>query len=276
MAKLKPKFETEEAWSFFLEVWTTTAMSKTEDSFRSNWPALCCVLEISYVVRYITDTWMPYKERFASAWMSRYMHLGISLAVTNQEREIKATRAIQLLRVPHVLGRPHVLGKVFTRISTFALLKVFDQWRRVAKRRKGHLSHHARPSSRPRWGCYALMSSNNMSVQRRSLKSMTFHRQWWLTNGTIVEDIASEHNIDGHFGALETTLGQLSHRYVEMAPHQQMAVRRNLQEMLYFPSNLLQSPIRQERTRRRPSRATNRQSGHNSRTCPNVATALHK
>lgn len=126
-------------------------------------------------------------------------------------------------------------------------------------------------------------------------------------NVTIVEDIASEHNVDGHFGAFETTLGQLSHRYVEMAPHQQMAVRKNLQEMLYFPSNLLQSPVRQERTRGRPSRATNRrtnetsstrrepsgfelvqtgsadrrcglcrQSGHNSRTCPNVATALHK
>ena len=359
MAKLKPKFRTAEAWTSFLEAWTTTAMSDTEDGFHTNWDAL--VLRYgssSYEVRYLTATWMQYKERFVPAWTNRYMHLGsttssraegahatikrylqvstgnldtvcrrISLAVTNQEREMQATRATQLIRVPHVLRQPHVFGKVLTKISTFALLKVsftssrrsclaeiltwnsthtlpqvFDQWKQVMQE----------TIQSPLPPCASVFTTTLgmpcAHVLRRHIRSGTqlavddFHRQWWLVGVIVEEDVVSEEQVVERFGVVENILSQLSSQYVGLAPHQQVAVRRTLQEMLDLPFHGPLSPLRQERTRGRPIGATNRrsndnsstrrepsgfelvrgagdrrcalcrQSGHNRRTCPNRTT----
>ena len=85
--------------------------------------------------------------------------------------------------------------------------------------------------------------------------------------GLIVEeDVVSEERVVEHFGVVENNLSQLSNQYVELAPHQQVAVRRTLQEMLDLPSHCLLSPLRQERTRGRPIGATNRRSNDNSST----------
>ena len=45
-----------------------------------------------------------------------------------------------------------------------------------------------------------------------------------------------------HSRALLHNLEQINHSYVELPPHQQLAVRRSLQELLYRPSNLPQGP----------------------------------
>ena len=55
-----------------------------------------------------------------------------------------------------------------------------------------------------------------------------------------------------YFRALEHNLQQINHRYVELPPHQQIAVRKNLQELLSRPSNLPQGP------RGRPAGSANR------------------
>ncbi|KAI9496433.1 hypothetical protein BDB00DRAFT_869372 [Zychaea mexicana] len=95
----------------------------------------------------------------------------------------------------------------------------------------------------------------------------------WFLNARI-----NEHNHDldvddlsGHPSACALTndqhiMEQINARYVELAPHQQVAVRRNLLELLYCPSELIQSPLRQERTRGRPAGAVNRRTNDSSST----------
>lgn len=65
------------------------------------------------------------------------------------------------------------------------------------------------------------------------------------------EDSVSEANVDDHFRLLEYTLEQVNHKYMELTSHRQVAVRKNVQELLYCPSSRLQSSWRQERNRGR-------------------------
>ena len=63
-----------------------------------------------------------------------------------------------------------------------------------------------------------------------------------------------------YFRALEHNLQQINHRYVELPLHQQIAVRKNLQELLYPPSNLPQGP------RGRPAGSANRRTNDTAST----------
>ena len=63
-----------------------------------------------------------------------------------------------------------------------------------------------------------------------------------------------------YFRALEHNLQQINDKYVELPPHQQIAVQKNLQELLYRPSNLPQGP------RRRPAGSANRRTNDTAST----------
>lgn len=120
----------------------------------------------------------------------------------------QATRATQLLRVPHILRQPHVLGKVLTRISTFALLKVFDQWRSVTQ----ETTESPLPtcttvfSTTLRMPCAHVIKQDIDAGTQLDLDN--FHQQWWLIDRITEEDSVSEANVNGHFRALEHTLEQ--------------------------------------------------------------------
>jgi hypothetical protein len=86
----------------------------------------------------------------------------------------------------------------------------------LVKQRQGRRFHHAQQFSRRRWVCPALRSSNNVW----SLKRTAF----------------PEGNVDDHFRALEHILEQINHKYVELAPHWQTTLRKNLKELSYCPS----------------------------------------
>jgi hypothetical protein len=85
----------------------------------------------------------------------------------------------------------------------------------LVKQRQGHRFHHAQQFSRRRWRCPALTSSSNVW----SLKTTAFR----------------EANVDDHFRALEHILEQINHKYVELALHRQIKLRKNLKELLYCP-----------------------------------------
>jgi hypothetical protein len=94
---------------------------------------------------------------------------------------------------------PHVLGKILTRTSIFALLLVFDQWRPVVQ-----------------------------ATTRSPLSPCT-------TVFSTTLEMPCAHVIK-QCRALEHILEQINHKYVELAPHRQVALRKNLKELLYCPS----------------------------------------
>ena len=89
LAKCKNYFHTEEEWVAFIRCWTEVVKSRTEKDFATQWSELCAKYDKNpLIVNYIQGTWLPFKERFVSAWVDRHLHLG-NIATSRVEGDIK-------------------------------------------------------------------------------------------------------------------------------------------------------------------------------------------
>ncbi|KAI8547352.1 hypothetical protein RHMOL_Rhmol07G0188900 [Rhododendron molle] len=113
--------------------------------------------EKEYVINYLKNTWLPFKERFVNAWIGKHPHFGhrvtsrvegahstlkryltvstgnfrevrekICLAIENQYNEIKTKIASETLRVTHKFQIP-MLKELVSHVSFFALGELFKQ-----------------------------------------------------------------------------------------------------------------------------------------------------
>ncbi|CAG8532717.1 14492_t:CDS:2 [Cetraspora pellucida] len=133
--------------------------SITENKFEEKWNTLHFLYTNKpHVITYLKDTWLPLKEKFVTAWTNLYLHLGttvtsriedahstlkaylqvstedlyyihttISLAVTNQKKEIDAMVASERIHVPLFALNNPLYSNIRGKVSTFALKKINEQ-----------------------------------------------------------------------------------------------------------------------------------------------------
>ncbi|KAB2615708.1 protein FAR1-RELATED SEQUENCE 5-like [Pyrus ussuriensis x Pyrus communis] len=146
LANCKAYFEEEVDWIDFISTWTILIQSPNETSFNEAWSRFeVKYKERKFVLKYILSTWLPYKEKFVSAWSEKVTHFGncvtsraegahatlkkylqvstrglrevkekICLAIENQFQEIKTQLSSEKVRV-------------VTHVSRFALNELYNQ-----------------------------------------------------------------------------------------------------------------------------------------------------
>nr|KAJ0223538.1 hypothetical protein LSAT_V11C200087300 [Lactuca sativa] len=63
--------------NIFMSSWNNVAYSTTTTIFEHNWGEFELFYEMKKVViEYIKNTWLPWKEKFVSAWTKNYLHFG--------------------------------------------------------------------------------------------------------------------------------------------------------------------------------------------------------
>ncbi|XP_071699208.1 protein FAR1-RELATED SEQUENCE 5-like [Rutidosis leptorrhynchoides] len=77
LANCKKHFKREAEFDIFMSSWKNVIYSITEAIFLNNW----WEFKLSYEVKkeaidYITNIWLPWKEKFVSAWTEKYLHFG--------------------------------------------------------------------------------------------------------------------------------------------------------------------------------------------------------
>jgi hypothetical protein len=149
-------------WEIFVGVWNSVVNATDVDGFNSGWEQFKQQYGATEndAVKYIEDTWMPFKELFGKAWTNRFLHMGatvtsrvesahhvvksyikvstghlrdvqqrIYLAVSNQAREIQAQAMTEQIRHAHTHRIP-LFENVLGRISKYALTKTLEQFNR--------------------------------------------------------------------------------------------------------------------------------------------------
>lgn len=77
LANCKKHFAHAEEFDIFMSSWKNVAYSTTTTVFRNNWGEFELLYQTKKVaIEYIKNTWLPWKEKFVSAWTENYLHFG--------------------------------------------------------------------------------------------------------------------------------------------------------------------------------------------------------
>ncbi|GKD78576.1 PKS-NRPS hybrid synthetase [Tanacetum coccineum] len=149
----KGYFERAEEFDMFMSSWNNLVYSTKESLFDKNWKEFeLCYSSKKDAIEYIKDTWLPWKEKFVSAWTEKYLRFGnrsssraegahaklklylqvstrsfqdvkkkICLAVEHEFNEIKVKLASEKIRVPHNCNMP-LFRELLSHVSQFALI----------------------------------------------------------------------------------------------------------------------------------------------------------
>ena len=108
MYKCKRQFETSEQGNLFLQQWNNLVAANTEVEFEKQWKELSNSFDSkSKALKYLSNTWLIYKDRFVNDWTSMYLHFGN-----------KATSRVE---------GAHACLKTFLQVSTGDLLLVLSK-----------------------------------------------------------------------------------------------------------------------------------------------------
>ncbi|XP_077223979.1 protein FAR1-RELATED SEQUENCE 5-like [Tasmannia lanceolata] len=221
LSKCKSQFEEKEEWDMFLSTWTYLIKSPDESTFDTAWK----LLEIQYkekvfILNYLRNTWLPFKEKFVYAWTVKYMHFGnhvtsraegahamlkkylqvsigdfrevkgkICLAIENQFQEIKARLCSEKVHIQYKFHIP-LFKELVTHVSIHALGEIFKQYELATSATqvvtcRGHFSN---TMGLP---CAGLPCAHKIRVKKDgTLELDDIHQQWGI-------DIRSFTNIDG-------------------------------------------------------------------------------
>ncbi|XP_074277536.1 uncharacterized protein LOC141601165 [Silene latifolia] len=162
VAKCKNQFTNDEDWDMFLSTWNAVMYAETEASFYEAWHLIELLYKEKHIIQfYLKETWLPYKEKFVTAWIDTYPHFGnrvssraegahaklkgylqvstgdfaqvaskICLAIENEFQEINTTLESERIRIPH---RCRILQFKFlySCVSRFALGLLYKQYKMV-------------------------------------------------------------------------------------------------------------------------------------------------
>ncbi|KMS94634.1 hypothetical protein BVRB_016790, partial [Beta vulgaris subsp. vulgaris] len=302
-AKCKPFFTNGEDWERFLSRWVKVTgfynrssdlfpiqtfrlcRSQTEEQFDINWMEI----NISFsstpgVLNNLLETWIPYKERFVSAWADTKIHFGnvntsrvegqhqaaiknylkvstldirdvcnrIDLSMQNQWKEYEAKLSSNRIRVSHCLNVPFYRN-VIRKISTFALLQVHKQFR-ISKQPLNEMESRCSFTFTSSMGLPCSHAIKIRMAQNDILSVDDFHPQWRIDDSCPPAAINPQSDIPD----IEPLLASVARSYDTLPQHQQAETINQL----YFIAN--QSPdapsnFQTAITRGRPSGARNRE-----------------
>ncbi|XP_052627581.1 protein FAR-RED IMPAIRED RESPONSE 1-like [Lactuca sativa] len=77
LANCKKHFPHTEEFDIFMSSWNNVAYSTSKTIFEHNWGEFELFYQTKKVaIKYIKKTWLPWKEKFVSAWTENYLHFG--------------------------------------------------------------------------------------------------------------------------------------------------------------------------------------------------------
>nr|XP_043621863.1 protein FAR1-RELATED SEQUENCE 5-like [Erigeron canadensis] len=160
MANCKKYFVQDEEFDMFISSWNNVVCSTTESSFEKNWGEF----ELLYkddAFEYIRNIWLPWKEKFVSAWTEKHLHFGnrsssrakdahaklimylegptgdfqgvrenICLAIEHEFSMIKWKLASNEMQIPHEINIP-LFGELKSYVSEFALKEIYKQYQKT-------------------------------------------------------------------------------------------------------------------------------------------------
>lgn len=158
VSKCKPLVSSE-SWDSFLSEWNSCVYSPSEEDFQENWQ--CFLSKYSreqQALSYISQTWLPWKERFVSCYTGKQPHFGttsssrgegshfvlkrylkisqldifsvykrLKLMLANQFVELSKHLEDEKIKVYHRYSDP-IFSNIIHHISKFALDKIWNQF----------------------------------------------------------------------------------------------------------------------------------------------------
>ncbi|CAG8696391.1 10298_t:CDS:2 [Cetraspora pellucida] len=196
LAKCKTHFHSGEEWEEFLRCWTGITKSKTEEDFIVNWSELCNRYNENYplIIKYIQDTWLPFKEQFISAWVDHCLHLGntaTSRVEENQHKEIDAMVAKDKTQIPHAQNIPFY-AQLVTKISLFALRKIHEQFLKASRATPDNPLGPCNNTFSSYMGLPCAHVIQECFAANKSLNLTDIHQHWWIENRQLTLQNNSE------------------------------------------------------------------------------------
>ncbi|XP_052623634.1 PKS-NRPS hybrid synthetase cheA-like [Lactuca sativa] len=162
LAYCKKHFAHGEEFDLFMFNWNNVAYSTTITIFEQNWAKFELFYQTKKVaIEYIKNTWLPWKEKFVSAWTKKYLHFGnrsssraegahaklkkylqvstggfqdvtekICLAIKHEFNEIKVQLASEKIQVLRKCDAP-AFREILCRVSHFALKEIYTQYEKI-------------------------------------------------------------------------------------------------------------------------------------------------
>ncbi|CAG8759442.1 2672_t:CDS:2 [Cetraspora pellucida] len=236
---------------------------------------------ITDVISYLEETWMPWKKWFVKTWTNEILHLGITvtsriegshavlkaylqtsardlhwvcmtitLAVTNQKKEIDSIIESEHIHIPIFACNNSLYANLRGKVSAFAFKKINKQYQRIT------LQKQLPPCTRSFSRTISLPCAHyiqNLDANQ-SIPLENIYKHWWIQECPPIPQIRK--NILHHEDLLEPLLQNLEERYQEWSEHQRVAARETLNNMIDSPIMALRDP-QVVRTKGHPSDASN-------------------
>ncbi|CAG8613947.1 3445_t:CDS:2, partial [Cetraspora pellucida] len=252
---------------------------QTKNEFEEKWNTLRSLYTNKpHVITYLKDTWLLLKEKFVTAWTNLYLHLGttvtshiegdlhyirttISLAVTNQKKEIDAMVASERIHVPLFALNNPLYSNIRGKVSTFTLKKINEQ---CQKTNRAITEEPLPPCTGSFSKTMGLPCAHTISLLEndQALTLDSIHEHWWISERSLVSYIGKNDE-----DALQPLLQNLQERYQEWPKSQQETAWVTLDNMINTPLIVLQNP-REVSTRGHPSGTSHRSSANSTRRNP--------
>ncbi|XP_023752378.2 PKS-NRPS hybrid synthetase cheA-like [Lactuca sativa] len=159
LANCKKYFGRAEEFDIFMSDWNNVVYSTTEALFEENWFEFTSIhKEKKDAIEYIKNVWLPWKEKFVSAWTDKYLHFGnrsssrvegahdklkqylqvstgdlrevkekICLVVEHEFNEIKVKLSSEKIHVHHD-GTMPLFRELHYHVSHFALKEIYKKY----------------------------------------------------------------------------------------------------------------------------------------------------
>jgi hypothetical protein len=106
LARCKKEFEESCLWDYFYRKWFEVMYSESEQIYAEKWNALEEFLQGMgkvQVINYLQRTWLPYKEKFVSAWTRKHTHYGqcSTSRVEGEHRRVKNYIEVHMMNCFH-------------------------------------------------------------------------------------------------------------------------------------------------------------------------------
>ncbi|XP_052620945.1 protein FAR-RED IMPAIRED RESPONSE 1-like [Lactuca sativa] len=279
LANCKKHFPHTEEFDIFMSSWNNVAYSTSKTIFEHNWGEFELFYQTKKVaIEYIKKTWLPWKEKFVSAWTENYLHFGnrsssraegahaklkqylqvstggfqdvtkkICLAIKHEFNEIKVKLASERIQILHNCDAP-VFRELLCHISHFALKEIHMQYEKIKKGTMTPCTSHFMATM----GLPCAHKIKHLEGMKLSLDLI--HPHWRID--TIC--LNSEDDLHNDIGAKEfdELLSELSSRY-QIWPQSKKEFANSMITQLLTESDILFEPLIR-RPKGRPPKSKNK------------------
>ncbi|CAG8799244.1 23178_t:CDS:2 [Gigaspora margarita] len=205
------------------------------------------------------------------------VHEKISLAIENQYQEIKTMISQKMIRISQAYNKPFY-AQVITKVSTFALKKVHEQFLIASNAIPKNLLQHCSGTFKSSMGLPCSHIIQELLESDQCLQPDNFYQHWWLQQQLPQQRLPETDD------SLQQKWEDYGQQFSSLSLYQKSAALNKMSSLFQESTAIIQDPQVQP-TRGHPAGDPStfelvmgkqrkcgicRGIGHNSRTCPNA------